>query len=231
MTTSNSFEEAYILYSTMKRIKVKTDEKKTFIIECYTSNYDQKDQWIWKSHSKLFKSDKYLFHPIDDLIKLMSFEFIHNLKPDHFTALPSKWLKNVNIILRKAEVNLIAQMKLYRLLRVNECGKILTESMEYIIYEVKLVNGSNRIVTFEFDLVRDEKSTQGDTNCLSDLGSAWWLEFGWGAKKKGFCTLRKCISLKNNFNWRRCDCVESWYSLVKLGLNCWHWLRKWYNND
>jgi hypothetical protein len=102
----------------------------------------------------------------------MSFEFIHNLKPDHFTALPSKWLKNVNIILRKAEVNLIAQMKLYRLLRVNECGKILTESMEYIIYEVKLVNGSNRIVTFEFDLVRDEKSTQGDTNCLSDLGSA-----------------------------------------------------------
>ena len=28
MTTSNSFEEAYILYSTMKRIKVKVDEKK-----------------------------------------------------------------------------------------------------------------------------------------------------------------------------------------------------------
>ena len=28
MTTSNSFEEAYILYSTMKQIKVKMDEKK-----------------------------------------------------------------------------------------------------------------------------------------------------------------------------------------------------------
>ncbi len=90
------------------------------------NNYDQKDQGIRKRHSKLFKSDKYLFHLIDDLIKLMSFEIIHNLKPDHFTALPSKWLKNVSIILRKAEVNSIAHMKLYRLLRANECGKLLS---------------------------------------------------------------------------------------------------------
>jgi hypothetical protein len=33
-------------------------------------------------------------------------------------------------------------------------------------------------------LVGDEKSTQGDTNCLSDLGSTRWLKFGWGAKKR-----------------------------------------------
>jgi len=58
--------------------------------------------------------------------------------------------------------------------------------MERIIYEVKLVNGSNRIVTFAdiFDFVGDEKSTQGDANCLSDLGPGQWLEFGWGAKNK-----------------------------------------------
>ena len=44
---------------------------------------------------------------------------------------------------------------------MNECGKPLNESMERIIYEVKLVNGSNHIVTFTeiFDLVGDEKST------------------------------------------------------------------------
>ena len=103
----------------------------------------------------------------------MSFEFIHNLKPDHFIALPSKWLKHVNIILRKSEVNSIIQLKLYRLLMANECGKLLNESMERIIYEVKMVNGSNRIVTFAdiIDLIGDEKSTQGDTNCLSDLGT------------------------------------------------------------
>ena len=54
------------------------------------------------------------------------------------------------------------------------------------MYEVKLVNGSYRIVSFGdiFDLVGDEKLTQGHTNCLSDLGSLHWLEFGWGAKKK-----------------------------------------------
>jgi len=193
------------------------DEKKTFVIECYTSNYDQKDQGIRKCHSKLFKSDKYLFHPIDDLIKLMSFEFINNLKPDHFTALPSKWLKNVNIILRKAEVNSIALMKLYRLLRANECGKLLNESMERIIYEVKLVNGSNRIVTFAdiFDLVGDEKSTQGDINCLSDLASGRWLEFGWGAKNKDsalsenvspsiFLIGEDVIVLNHGIHWQNC---------------------------
>ena len=77
----------------------------------------------------------------------------------------------MNIILKKAEVNLMGQMKLVRLLRANECDKPLIESMDHIIYEVKLVNGSSRIVSFGdiFDLVGDEKSTQGDTNCLSDL--------------------------------------------------------------
>jgi hypothetical protein len=33
-------------------------------------------------------------------------------------------------------------------------------------------------------LIDDEKSTQGDTNCLSDLGSTRWLKLGWDAKKK-----------------------------------------------
>ena len=151
----------------------------------------------------------------------MSFELINNLKPDHVTALPSKWLKNVNIILRKAEVNSIAQMKFYRLLRANECGKLLNVSMKRIIYKVKLVHGSNCIVTFAdiFDLVGDEKSTQGDTNCLSDLGSGRWLEFGWGAKKR-ILHSQKMYLPQFFFNWRRCDCVESWYSLAKLRSNC-----------
>jgi len=118
MTTSNSFEEAYILYSTMKQIKVKMDEKKTFIIKCYTI--------IMTRKIKEFESVTVNYSKVTNMIKLMSFEIIHNLKPDHFTALPSKWLKNVSIILRKAEVNSIAHMKLYRPLRANECGKLLS---------------------------------------------------------------------------------------------------------
>ncbi len=72
------------------------------------------------------------------------------------------------------------------LLRPNECNKQPTESMDHIIYEVQLENGSFQIVSFEFIsiLVGDEKLTQEDTNCLSDLGSTRWLKFGWGAKKK-----------------------------------------------
>ncbi len=34
------------------------------------------------------------------------------------------------------------------------------------------------------NLVGDEKSTQGETNCLSDIGLGRWLVFGWGAKKR-----------------------------------------------
>ena len=52
------------------------------------------------------------------------------------------------MILKKVKVNSIANMKVLRLLRPNECNKQPTESMDRITYEVKLVNGSYRIVSF-----------------------------------------------------------------------------------
>ena len=90
------------------------------------------------------------------------------------------------MILNKAEVNLIAKMKLFRLLRPNDCNKQPTESIDCIIYEVELVNGSYRIVSFAdiSNVIGDEKSTQRDTNCLSDIGSTRWLKIDWGAKKR-----------------------------------------------
>ena len=96
-------------------------KERIFIIEYHTSNYEPKDLAIRKHHSKLFKGDNYTFYADDDLIKSMPFEFICKLKSDKFTSLPNKWLKNVKSILKKAEVNLIKQMKLFRLLRANEC--------------------------------------------------------------------------------------------------------------
>ncbi len=150
------------------------------------AKYDEKNEAIQKRHSKLFKKDNYSFCPSDDLVKSISFDFIRTLKNDKYFQLPNKWLKNVSQILKKAEVNLIAKMRLFRLLRPNECNKQPVESMDCIIYEVQLENGSSGIVSFEdiSNLVGDEKSTQGDTNCLSDLGSTCWLNFGWGAKKR-----------------------------------------------
>jgi hypothetical protein len=114
------------------------------------------------------------------------FEFIRTLKNDKYFQLQNKWLKNVSQILKKAEVNSIAKMKLFRLLRPNECNKQPNDSMDRIIYETQLENGSSQLVSFEdiSNLIGDEKSTQGDTNCLSDLGSTRWLKFGWGAKKR-----------------------------------------------
>ncbi len=92
----------------------------------------------------------------------------------------------MNQILKKAEVTSIVKMKLFRLLRSNEYNKQPTNSLDRIIYQVELENRSSRLVSFGniSNLVGDEKSTQGDTNCLSGLGSGCWLYFGWGAKKR-----------------------------------------------
>jgi hypothetical protein len=50
MTTLHSFEEANILYSSMKRIKVTTNEKneRMFLIKCFMSAYDEKNEAIRK---------------------------------------------------------------------------------------------------------------------------------------------------------------------------------------
>jgi hypothetical protein len=178
----------------MKRIKVTTNKKWEDLLYWMFHgklwwkkwSYDEKNEAIRKRHSKLFKDDKYSFCPSDDLVKSISFDFICTLNKDQYIQLPNKWLKKLSKILKKAEVNLIAKMKLCRLLRPNECNKQPTESMDRIIYEAQLENGSFQIVSFEdiSNLVGDEKSTQGDTNCLSDLGSTRWLKFVWGAKKR-----------------------------------------------
>jgi hypothetical protein len=112
MTTLHSFEEANILYSTMKRIKVTRNEKnkKIFSIECFMAKYDENNEAIRKRHSKLFKNDNYSFCPSDDLVKLISFEFICSLKNDKYFPLPKNWLKNVSQILKKAEVKSIAKI-------------------------------------------------------------------------------------------------------------------------
>ena len=77
-------------------------------------------------------------------------------------------------------------MKLFWLLRSNEYNKQPSNSLDHIIYQVVLENGSSRLVSFGdiSNLVGDEKLTQGDTNCLSVLGSGRWLYFGWGDKKR-----------------------------------------------
>jgi hypothetical protein len=87
--------------------------EKIFFIECFVANYDEKNEAIQKRHRKLFKNDKYSFCPSDDLVKSISFEFIRTLKKDQYTQLPNKWLKNVSQILKKAEVNSIAKIKLF----------------------------------------------------------------------------------------------------------------------
>ncbi len=89
-------------------------------IECFVAKYDEKNEAIRKRHSKLFKNENYSFCPSDDLVKTNPFEFIRTLKNDKYFSLPNKWLKNVTQILKKAEVDSIVKMKIFRLLTSNE---------------------------------------------------------------------------------------------------------------
>ncbi len=65
MTTSNQFEQAYIILSTMTKIKLTTKKGKgnLFTIECYMTFFEPQNQSVCKQHATMFKIDKYTFHP------------------------------------------------------------------------------------------------------------------------------------------------------------------------
>ncbi len=63
----------------------------------------------------MFKNNKYTVHPQKDLVFSMPYDFVANLKPNHWTPLEILWLKSVRKILNKAKTNSIKQIRLVRL--------------------------------------------------------------------------------------------------------------------
>ncbi len=103
MTTSIHFEHAYIILSTMTKIKLTTKKGKgkLFTIECYMSSFEPQIQSVCKQHATIFKNDKFTFHPQKDLVLSMPYQFVVNLELGEFTSLDKFWLKNVKKILKK----------------------------------------------------------------------------------------------------------------------------------
>jgi hypothetical protein len=112
MTKSNHFEHAYILLSTMTKIKLTTKKDKghLFTIECFMKSVELQNKTSRKRHSVMFKHDKYTFHPQKDLVLSMPYEFVANLEPGKFTSLDKLWLKSVRKILKNAKRNSIKQI-------------------------------------------------------------------------------------------------------------------------
>ncbi len=80
MTTSNQFEQAYIILSTMTKIKLtmKKEKGNLFTIECYMPSFEPQNQSAHKQHATMFKNDKYTFNPRKDLVLSMPYWFVAN---------------------------------------------------------------------------------------------------------------------------------------------------------
>jgi hypothetical protein len=78
MTTSKQFEQAYIIFSTMKKIQLISKERKgnLFTIECYMRSFEPQKQTVYKQHVSMFKNDKVTFNPQKDLVLSMPYHWI-----------------------------------------------------------------------------------------------------------------------------------------------------------
>jgi hypothetical protein len=103
MTTSNQFEQAYIVLLKMTKIKLTTKKGKgnLFTIECNMPSFEPQNQSVCKHHATKFKNDKYTFNPWKDLVLSMLCQFVANLEPGQFTPLNNRWLKNLKRILNR----------------------------------------------------------------------------------------------------------------------------------
>jgi hypothetical protein len=161
MTTSKHFEQAYIIFSTMKKIKLTSKEGKgkLITIECYMPSFEPQNESVRKQHASMFKNDKYTFNPQKDLVLSMPYWFVANLKSGKLTRLDNQWLKNLKRIVKKAKLNSIKQIRLVRLLKTNyfgNCTITLTNSKEDVIYEaVTDTKGSSFLVNLDqvYDIV------------------------------------------------------------------------------
>jgi hypothetical protein len=202
MTRSKHFEHAYILLSTMTKIKLTTKKGKgnLFTIECYMPFFEPQNKTVRKQHAVMFKHDKYTFYPQKDLILSMLCQSVANLEPGQFTLLDKLWLKSVKKILKKAKLNSIKQIRLVRLLKMNYFGNqtmTFKNSNEDVIYEaVADLNDSSYLVTLDqiYDIVGEEDWIHGENNCLVNLASGQTITLSWGAKKKEHKEERKLLS-------------------------------------
>jgi hypothetical protein len=107
MTTSKQFEQAHIMFSTMKKMKLTMMEGrgKLFITEYYMPSFEPQNLSVCKRHVSIFKNDYFTFNPQKDLVLSMPYQFVANLKPGQCTQLDNQCFKNLNGILNKIKLH------------------------------------------------------------------------------------------------------------------------------
>jgi hypothetical protein len=125
-------------------------------------SFESQNETVCKRHAVMFKHDKFTFHPQNDLVLSMPYQFFANLEPGQFTPLDKLWIRNVKKILEKAKLNFIKQIRLVRLTKTNYVGNqtmTFKNSNENMMCEaVTDTNDSSYLVTLDqiYDIVGKE---------------------------------------------------------------------------
>ncbi len=61
-------------------------------------SFEPQNQSVRKQHATMFKNEKFTFHPQNELVLSMLYQFVVNLKLGEYTPLDKFWLKNVKKI-------------------------------------------------------------------------------------------------------------------------------------
>ncbi len=110
MTTSQQFEEAYILLETMREFKMeKISNEYKFSIKCLLENFQANNSTLRARHRTMFKKDTYEFEPIKELVLTMHFGFIDSLKKG-WNHIYRAWLDKLKQHLKNAGNRLIKQI-------------------------------------------------------------------------------------------------------------------------
>jgi hypothetical protein len=119
ITTSHQYEENLIILMTVFEIKkfVLGKNMQKIQMRCYMKNYERGSNAICKSHRTLFKDKKDHYHsfgPSDELVQMLPFEFVDNLKGGVYTKLLSKWVNNIQSKISQSQRNTFTSIQLVR---------------------------------------------------------------------------------------------------------------------
>jgi hypothetical protein len=69
-------------------------------------SFEPQNETVCKRHAGMFNHGKFTFHPQEDLLLSMPYQFVVNFEPGQFTPLDKLWIKNVKKFFKKGKVEL-----------------------------------------------------------------------------------------------------------------------------
>jgi hypothetical protein len=100
----------------------------------------------------MFKNDTYAFHPSNELVMCMPFEFIDGLKVETWHSIDNRWLIRLTEHLKKAQSSNIKQIRFMKHISRHDMYDTSTEyenKDDCYIYEIFQMNNTMCYVNFE----------------------------------------------------------------------------------